>query len=105
MGSGTGNARTFVVAEGKYYHTDPTASPPHYLSSDYQVMQIGANIISQWDSSNTPIFIAFGIDASGGGQPYELAGIKNLPYLNKLVFEPYWKTVHVHGNPDTYQFD
>jgi hypothetical protein len=83
MGSGTGNARTFVAAEPKYY--DPSNG-----CSDYQIMQIGANIISQWDSSNIPTFIAFGVDPSGGGLSYELAGIKNLPYLNKLVFKPAW---------------
>src|SRR5437867_11277138 len=54
-------------------------------------MQIGANIISQWDSSSppTPTFIGFGSDTSTS-QPYELAGIKNLPYLSKIVFKPYW---------------
>jgi len=107
LGSGAGNARTFVGAEGKYYDTNPTASPPRYFSSDYQIMQIGANIISQWDSSNTPIFVGFGIDPSGGGtQAYEVAGVKNLPYLSKLVFEPNWTTIRGTGhNPDTYPFD
>jgi hypothetical protein len=85
MGSGTGNARTFVAAEHKYYNN------ANNLSSDYQIMQIGANIINQWDSGNVPIFIAFGLDPSTS-QPYEVAGIKNLPYLNKLVFKPYWRT-------------
>jgi hypothetical protein len=90
MGSGTGNLPTFVTAETKYYDTDPTASPPRYLSSDYQIMQIGANIINQWDSGNVPIFIGFGQDPLNVGNPYELAGIKNLPYLNKIVFKPAW---------------
>jgi len=76
LGSGTGNVRTFVNAETKYYSTP--------LSSDYQIMQIGANIIDQWDSNNVPTFINFGNPAS------ELAGIENLPYLNKLVFKPAW---------------
>lgn len=93
VGIGT-NGNTFVTAEGKYYDTT------NNLSSDYQIMQIGANIISQWDSSSppTPTFIAF------GSQPYELAGIKNLPYLNKLVFKPYWKK-NTGGGPPTYHFD
>ncbi|HAF13043.1 MAG TPA: hypothetical protein DCK99_04945 [Blastocatellia bacterium] len=81
LGSGTGNVRTFVNAETKYY------SNP--LSSDYQIMQIGANIIDQWDSDNVPTFINFN-DTTGN---YELAGTENLPYLNKLVFKPLWKTV------------
>ena len=78
LGSGAGNVRTFVAAEGKYYDTT------NNLSSDYQIMQIGANIIDQWDSDNVPTFINFGNPAN------ELAGIENLPYLNKLVFKPYW---------------
>ncbi|PYK64310.1 MAG: hypothetical protein DME50_14275, partial [Verrucomicrobia bacterium] len=45
---------TFVASEKKYYDTT------NGFSSDYQIMQIGANIISQWDSSNIPIFIGFG---------------------------------------------
>jgi len=92
MGSGTGNVRTFVNAETKYY-----SSP---LSSDYQIMQIGANIIDQWDSDNIPTFINFGSPAS------ELAGIENLPYLNKLVFKPAWTTIPPKGpTPTTYRFD
>jgi len=71
VGSGSSGA-TFVAAD------------PKYVSSDYQIMQIGANIIDQWDSDNIPTFINFGSPAS------ELAGIENLPYLNKLVFKPYW---------------
>jgi hypothetical protein len=91
LGSGAdvAHTRTFVASDARYYDTDPANN--RYLSSDYQIVQIGANIISQWDSTgNIPTFIAFGIDASGGGQPYELGGIKNLPYLNKLVFKPAW---------------
>src|SRR6266542_1337096 len=80
MGSGTGNARTFVAPEGKYYDTT------NNLSSDYQIMQIGANIINQRDSGNVPLFFNF-YDSTGN---YELAGIKNLPYLNKLVIKPAW---------------
>src|SRR5205814_5868081 len=78
MGSGSGSiGRTFVNAETKYN------SPP--FSSDYQIIQIGANIIDQWDSDDVPTFINFGGN--------ELAGIENLPYLNKLVFKPAWITV------------
>jgi hypothetical protein len=89
------NGATFVAAEAKYYNTNP-ATPP--TSSDYQIMQIGANIIDQWDSDNIPTFINFGGN--------ELAGIENLPYLNKLVFKPAWTTIKGTGhNPDTYRFD
>jgi hypothetical protein len=78
VGLGSSGA-TFVAAETKYYNANP-ATPP--TSSDYQIFQIGANIINQWNSGNIPIFFNFGGN--------ELAGIKNLPYLNKLVFKPYW---------------
>ncbi len=78
VGLGSGSANSFVNAETKYY-----SSP---LSSDYQIMQIGANIIDQWDSDNVPTFINFGDPVTIN----ELAGIENLPYLNKLVFKPLW---------------
>jgi hypothetical protein len=86
VGMGSGSANTFVAAEHKYYDSNDTT---HGTSSDYQIMQIGANIISQWDSTNVPTFIGFGSD-QGTSQPYELAGVKNLPYLSKLVFKPYF---------------
>src|SRR5207302_3615114 len=75
VGLGSSGA-TFVAADPKYY----SAVAP--TSSDYQIMQIGANIIDQWDSDNIPTFINVGDN--------ELAGIENLPYLNKLVFKPAW---------------
>jgi hypothetical protein len=92
MGSGTGNVRTFVNAETKYYSTP--------LSSDYQIMQIGANIIDQWDSDNVPTFINFGDPVIVN----EIAGVENLPYLNKLIFKPYWTSVTSKG-VTTYPFD
>jgi len=83
VGMGSGSANSFVTAETKYY-----SSP---LSSDYQIMQIGANIIDQWDSDNVPTFIGFKDPVTS--TVYEVAGIENLPYLNKLVFKPLWTTV------------
>ena len=73
VGLGT-NGPTFVAAENKYW--DTTGG----LSADYQIMQIGANIIDNWDGDNIPTFINF----AGN----ELAGVENLPYLNKLVLCP-----------------
>jgi len=74
---GMGNSgQTFVSANPMYY------SPSAPTGSDYQIIQIGANIIDQWDSDNIPTFINFG--------GTEVSGIENLPYLNKLVFKPYW---------------
>ncbi|MEO7725071.1 MAG: hypothetical protein ABIU29_10390 [Chthoniobacterales bacterium] len=74
VGLGSGPGTTFVSSEEKYYSTVGG------LSADYQIMQIGANIIDAWDSDNIPIFINFAAN--------ELAGVENLPYLNKLVFCP-----------------
>jgi hypothetical protein len=81
VGMGSGSSSTFVAAELKYYDNTGTNGP---TSADYQIMQIGANIINQWDSGNVPIFFNF-YDSTGN---YELAGIKNLPYLSKMVFKP-----------------
>ena len=89
VGLGSGNANTFVASEQKYYITGTT--PSNLLSSDYQIMQIGANIIDGWDSDNVPTFINF----NGN----ELAGVENLPYLNKLVFAPYFTN---HGQGDQF---
>src|SRR5207248_4029822 len=56
VGLGSGSAKTFVTAEGKYYDNTGTNGP---TSTDYQIIQIGANIINQWDAGNVPIFINF----------------------------------------------
>lgn len=76
VGLGSGAANTFLASEQKYYITGTT--PSNLLSADYQIMQIGANIIDAWDQDNIPVFLNF----AGN----ELAGIENLPYLSKLVF-------------------
>jgi hypothetical protein len=84
VGMGSGNSgNTFVAAESKYYDNSGATGP---TATDFQIMQIGANIINQWDSGTVPIFFNL-YDSTG---TYELAGIKNLPYLSKLVFAPYW---------------
>lgn len=75
IGLGSTNAaNTFVVADAKYYDTT------NGRSADYQIMQIGANIIDSWDTDNFPTFLGFNAN--------EPTGIENLPYLNKLVFTP-----------------
>ena len=76
VGLGSGNANSFVASDPKYYISGTT--PSNLLSADYEIMQIGANIIDSWDADNVPTFINF----AGN----ELAGVENLPYLNKLVF-------------------
>ena len=75
VGLGSNNtANTFVAANPNYYDTT------NGKSSDYQLIQIGANIMDAWDTDNIPTWINF--NAS------EPTGIENLPYLNKLVFMP-----------------
>jgi hypothetical protein len=81
LGSGTPTTNTLVVSEPKYYSTT------NNLSADYQIIQIGANIIDAWDSDNIPVFINFANN--------ELAGVENLPYLNKVVYD-FW--LSNHGN-------
>src|SRR5207253_1725542 len=68
----------------------------------YQIMQIGANIIDQWDSDNVPTFITFKDPVTA--TIYEIAGIENLPYLNKFVFKPSWTSVTKSG-VTTYTLD
>ena len=78
LGVGSGPGDTFVTHEGKYYDTT------NGLSADNQIIQIGANIIDQADPDSIPTLISFATNT------YATAGIENLPYLNKLVFKPYW---------------
>jgi Tfp pilus assembly protein PilX len=68
--------QTFVGPEGRY-HQQPK-------SSDLQIIQIGSNIIDQWDADKNPTFILFG--------PDEIAGVENLPFLNKISFQCRWST-------------
>lgn len=68
------NGNTFVTANGKYYDTT------NGKSADYQIMQIGGNVMDSWDTDNVPTFINFNSN--------EPTGVENLPYLNKLVFCP-----------------
>ncbi len=83
LGSGTPTTNTFVISESKYYNTAGN------LSADYQIMQIGANIIDAWDSDNVPSFIYFANN--------ELAGVENLPYLSKVALA-FRISNHGHGD-------
>ena len=49
----------------------------------YQVIQIGANIISQYSSDNYPTSIQLGTSDTAG-LPLVFSGIKNLPYFNTV---------------------
>ncbi len=59
--------------EGIYQHTADT-------TTDYQIIQIGANIIDQFDADGYPTWIQFNNNASFGVRDF--FGIENLPYLH-----------------------
>ena len=59
------------------------------LSADYQITQIGANIIDAWDGDNIPTFVYFANT--------ELAGVENLPYLSKIALA-FRISNHGHGD-------
>jgi Tfp pilus assembly protein PilX len=80
VGVGSGPGDTFIGHDTKYYDNSSG------LSADYQIMQIGANIIDAWDADNIPTFIGFKNPITP--TVYEIAGVENLPYLNKLVLCP-----------------
>jgi Tfp pilus assembly protein PilX len=97
VGLGSNNtANTFVAFDPKYYDTTDGKS------ADYQIMQIGANIMDAWDTDNIPTFIAFGSDPTNSNLPYVLAGIENIPYLNKLVFCPNFPPPNTTGYFDAW---
>ena len=82
IGLGSGAGRTIVDAEPRYYQQP--------LSGDAQIIQIGANIIDQWDADKNPTFITFGTN--------DFAGVENIPYLNKLIYQPRWNTSTTFGS-------
>jgi hypothetical protein len=97
VGLGSNNtANTFVAFDPKYYDTT------NAKSADYEIMQIGANIMDAWDTDNVPTFIAFGSDPTNSNLPYVLAGIENIPYLNKLVFCPNFPPPNTTGYFDAW---
>jgi hypothetical protein len=87
IGFGSGSANTFATSEQKYYISGTT--PTNLLSSDSQIIQIGANIIDQADADKNPTFIYFASN--------EFAGVENLPYLNKLLYQPQWSSASAFG--------
>lgn len=59
-------------------------------SGDLHALQIGANIIDQWDSDDMPTTIDF---PEGGDDPWEeplqVYGTENLPYINQFLVVPH----------------
>jgi len=57
-------------------------STAHQASRTLHIFRIGAAILSQYDSSASPIVVSY--EQSGG--EWQAAGVDNLPYLNMLHF-------------------
>lgn len=67
--------------------TDQPYNYNYYLenSVDVQILRIGANIISQFQTANFPPRIVFD-DGSGAAQmPTTVVGVANLPYLSRVI--------------------
>lgn len=63
--------------------SDQPANVNYYAESsvDYQILQIGANIIDQFQPANYPVQIVFN-DSSGNRT---IVGVENLPYLSAVL--------------------
>src|SRR5205823_9781861 len=96
VGFGSGSGNSFVTSDQKYYISGTTTPPnQNMLSSDAQIIQVGANIIDQADADKNPTFIGF--KDPNSATIYESAGIENLPYLNKLLYQPQWSSASAFG--------
>jgi len=54
-------------------------------AKDFQIIQIGANIMDQADYDDVPTLIATATARQRDGSPLVAFGVENLPYLNELV--------------------
>jgi len=64
-----------------------TIEQPKDVARDPQIIQIGANIIDQWDENNLPTTIEFPTESNpNGSQWVAFHGVENLPYLNNFEF-------------------
>jgi hypothetical protein len=65
--------------------TDPHDDVPRDAFSKYQILQIGANLVDQWDADSYPTRIHL-TDANYVSFPdvYTFSGIENLPYLARV---------------------
>jgi len=57
------------------------------LSKDFQIVQIGANILDQVDVNDLPTLILTSVDNASdrNNQPLIAVGVENLPYINELI--------------------
>lgn len=75
---------------GKSAGQTMTWDMPRDISGDLHALQIGANIIDQWDEDDIPTTVQF---PEGGGDPWldplEMYGMENLPYINMFAMVPH----------------
>lgn len=80
--------------DGNSYTLDELRDSKRWL----QILQIGANIIDQWDSDSIPTTVRYPVGASL--QPLEVYGTENIPYFAQLgttSYRPFY-----NGNDTTY---
>ncbi len=67
----------------------------------FHVMQLGANIIDQWDTDDIPTTILF---LSGvAGEPEAFHGVENLPYINALALTAHKPEYGRNGSLERFQ--
>ncbi len=72
------NRNTLGVEQDGGRQGSYTVAQSQRVLPDYQIFQIGANIIDQWDADDDPTCI----QSSDGDKFY---GVENLPYLNQVL--------------------
>jgi hypothetical protein len=57
----------------------------------FQILQIGVNAIDQYQTGSYPtrVYFAPAVADTGAPSQYLFCGLKNLPYLNRILFIPY----------------
>lgn len=88
-----------AILEGSLAHNfndSGTFSQERDRNKDVNILQIGANLIDQYDGDDFPTLINFtnpDIAASSPDYPdkrrWNIRGVENLPYLNEIAFLPY----------------
>jgi hypothetical protein len=59
--------------------------PDPDTNADGQIIQIGVNIIDQWDADDYPTTITFTMNsAQGGAYPIDFYGVENIPYIEQI---------------------
>jgi Tfp pilus assembly protein PilX len=75
---------------GKSYSTNTNTMTPEGYNATYdnwtdaQIIQIGANIIDQFDPDSYPTRILFNDGTNFGGATVEIRGVEDLPYLYRV---------------------